>query len=268
MASTECTIKVVQYNVLSQRCAKNDERGFPHVDPKFLDEGVRAPKIAAEILALNADVVCLQEFDHSLDGRDSVLKRLLSPVYHLYGNSGKDAHGVCMAVNRKSPWEIHGLIAKRKYCVFYFEHQETGKRVVVSSSHFKAGVENSATRAFQTTKLLSQIACFSSWNSPVILCGDLNCEPSECAYQMLVQSKLGLESAYANEEQSTEHYTTRKMRAQEKCVCEDYILYTPSKVQLLEKRQLPPRESIPYPYLPNEQHGSDHLMLWCEFKML
>lgn len=276
MASTPPTLRVAQYNVLSQRCAKNDERGFPHVDPQFLDEKARAAKIVAEISRANADVVCLQEFDHALDGRDSELKSLLQEAYEIHIVESPDRHRPCIAVRKGSGWRYQSWCdyqlrrqETQRVMIMVLVHVDTSQRVMVVTTHLKSGAEEFARRALQTVKVIKRIRFHNGKihrDVPIILCGDLNCEPSECAYHMLKQSSLGLVSGYEAEERAGDHFTTRKMRAQEKRVCEDYILYSPSQLALVAKRQLPNRDSIPYPYLPNADHGSDHLLLWCEFK--
>lgn len=271
MLSNIISLRVAQYNVLSQRCAKNDERGFPHVDPRFLLEKVRASKIVAQILRADPDVVCLQEFDHTVDGRESHLKKSLLAHYDFFGSVKDDRHTICVAVKRDCCWKPHicdQIRLKSSWTqevgYVYMTHRETKREVLVLTTHLKSGAENVWMRALQMAKLIKTFK--DSVRMPVILAGDLNCEPSECAYNMLVHSPLGMKSVYEREERTGSHFTTRKMRAQEKCVCEDYIFYTPSQLKVLNKHQLPPRNTIPYPYLPNEEYGSDHLMLTCDFQ--
>lgn len=276
MSGTPLT--VAQYNVLSQRCAKPDERGFPHVDAQYLEEGARAAKIAAQILSVAPDVVCMQEFDDTLDGRVSALAAALHARYHLITEYNATAHGLCVALRRDSPWELEGhefgkleglgpLARPKRYLAVHLVHRGTWQTVSVVTTHLKAGGDNAATRAVQMAKLLCALGAIKRANpkSGLVVCGDLNCEPTECAYQMLLQADLGLHSVYADEEAGGDHFTTRKMRAQEKCVCEDYMLSGVERVRVVEKRTLPGRDTIPYPYMPNAEHGSDHLMLWCKF---
>jgi endonuclease/exonuclease/phosphatase family metal-dependent hydrolase len=265
-------LKVIQYNVLSQRCAKTDERGFPHVDPAFLDEKVRAVKIAADILAVDADVLCLQEFDDTIDGRESELKRLLSPTFEFHPSDHTGTHQPCIALLRDGVWKwelrshdfIHPRVTQRVVLIM-LEHTQTAQHVVISTTHLKSGAEHSALRYKQAVDVLWNIEVFNREDLPVVLAGDLNCEPSEATYSLVKES--GLRSVYDAEEHDPQHYTTRKMRAQEKCVCEDYMFYTPDSLEVVAKRQLPPKDTIAYPYLPNAQHGSDHLMLWAEFQL-
>ena len=58
------TIRVVSYNVLADMHATSTfalEVLYPYVHPSLLEEEYRQQLIAAELLALNADVICLQE---------------------------------------------------------------------------------------------------------------------------------------------------------------------------------------------------------------
>ena len=240
------------------------------MDPAFLDEKVCAAKIAADILALDADVVCLQEFDDTLDGRDSELKRLLSPTFEFFLSIRRDAHQPCIALRRDGAWKwyvwsdrlLHHCGTQR-IVLMTVVHTQTAQHVVIATTHLKSGAEHSALRYEQALNVLWRLQFLK--DAPVVLAGDLNCEPSEATYSLVKES--GLRSVYDAEEHTPEHYTTRKMRAQEKCVCEDYIFYTPASLEVTAKRQLPPKDTIAYPYLPNEQHGSDHLMLWAEFQL-
>lgn len=282
-------LRVAQYNVLSQACATRDERGFPHVDPQHLQEGPRAARVAAEILRADADVVCMQEFDHTVGGAESQLKRALGGHYDLHGTP-QVRHTLCVGVKKGSPWRGTTVAqsslwdtdvslpphlrstppsATQQWLAVVLRHAETGHAVAVVTTHLKSGAEHAATREAQAYCLVKHIHSTTEvMGKPIILCGDLNGPPTEAAYRLLVDKDcfpVPLQSVYAEEEDTPGHFTTRKVRAAEKCVCEDYILYPPAALEAVAKRRLP--TDMPYPYLPNEQHGSDHLLLCATFQL-
>lgn len=147
--------------------------------------------------------------------------------------------------------------------------REKGVAAAVVTTHLKSGAEHAATREAQAHCLVKHIHNTPDvMGKPIVLCGDLNGPPTEAAYAMLVNTDCFFEpmrSVYAAEENTPGHFTTRKVRAAEKCVCEDYILYPPAALEAVAKRRLP--TDMPYPYLPNEQHGSDHLLLCATFQL-
>jgi endonuclease/exonuclease/phosphatase family metal-dependent hydrolase len=270
-------LRVAQYNVLSQLCAQPDERGFPHVDPAHLKEGGRAYRITAEILRADADVVCMQEFDHMVNGSESRLKRALLQHYDLHGTA-KPKHTLCVGVRKGSLWRgttvAHAPLDPsgkwtQQWLAVTLRHSVTGHTVTIATTHFKSGADHGDTRLQQAHSLIGHlVAAPGLLGAPLVLCGDFNCEPAEPTYHALVQSpSLAVASAYAAEERTPGHITTHKVRAHEKCVCEDYILYTPRFLEVVGKRALPVRGDIPYPYLPNAHHGSDHLLLWAAFRV-
>lgn len=264
---------VAQFNVLSQRCATTDERGFPHVDPSFLDEGHRATIIACEIMKkVSPDVVCMQEFDETIDGRASQLALALFQKYHFVTTATTHHHGLCIALRRDSHWSIvshdHGSLSGKKWLGAVLQNSEAdAQQVAVITTHLKAGCDNSDIRFMQMCRLISLMQEQYA-HLPILLCADFNCDPQERAYHLLQSSlRLGLVSVYEAEELGEGHFTTIKARNETKCMCEDYIMHS-FDVKVEEKRQLPARDSIAYPYLPNEYNGSDHLMLWCKCTIL
>lgn len=271
-------IRVAQYNVLSQQCARPDERGFPRVDPAHLKEGGRAYRVTAEILRADADVVCMQEFDHTVNGAESRLKSALLQHYDLHGTP-QPKHTLCVGVRKGSPWQgttvAHAPLDAsegwtQQWLAVTLRHSVTGHTVTIATTHFKSGADHADTRLKQAHSLIQRMAATPGLlGVPVVLCGDFNCEPAEPTYRALVQSpSLAVVSAYAAEERAPGHITTAKVHAQEKCVCEDYIFYTPLSLGVVGTRALPVRGDIPYPYLPNAHHGSDHLLLWATFQVL
>ena len=79
------TVRVVTYNLLADQYASSDyarSHLFAHCHPHFLDPAYRRALAAAELLAYNADVYCLQEVD------ERAFTLVLGPVLRAAGYAG------------------------------------------------------------------------------------------------------------------------------------------------------------------------------------
>jgi len=79
------SIRVVTYNILADLYVSREADGgalFPHVKQDHLKKTRRMPMIVAEILAYDADIICLQEVD------GSVYEALFEPVMSTMGYDG------------------------------------------------------------------------------------------------------------------------------------------------------------------------------------
>jgi mRNA deadenylase 3'-5' endonuclease subunit Ccr4 len=78
-------IRVMTYNLLADSHAykvRNQITTYPYVNKDIMDKARRMPLILHEILAYNADVICLQEVDYL------VFETLLHPTLQQYGYEG------------------------------------------------------------------------------------------------------------------------------------------------------------------------------------
>ena len=141
--------------------------------------------------------------------------------------------------------------------------RDTGAQFCVATTHLKArcGDINMMMRAEQGRDLVTWLDTVTG-NTPVILTGDLNAEPSEPVLGTLTShDTLDLVSAY---EQNQSQFTTCKIRQSGKeTKTLDYILTT-RHLTTAATLSLPSEHQLGPTLLPSPQCPSDHLSLFAD----
>lgn len=168
---------------------------------RMLDWDYRLPLILEEILQPDepADFVALAELNHQEEVHEA-----LKPEYEMYfapkpksaqESQGYPADGVGLFW-RTSRWtaeDIGSLVfdqGKANQVLVYgiFSERDTGKKIAVAASHFKAkpGEANDATRLRQAEQTIARLhELVGTKNMPVIFMGDLNTTPESSALRLL-----------------------------------------------------------------------------------
>jgi len=285
-----CKVRVLQWNHLSQTLGtKNDN--FVCCPAEALNWNRRRWRLLAEILRYQPDVICLQEVDHY-----SLLQRALgsvgyagrfvpkpdSPCIYLEDNNGPDGCAIFykqdkfdMVSESQRVLEVWKVQSNQVVLSLNLRHKSTGREVAVATTHLKArkGKLLSTLRNEQGRDLLDWLAEEAS-GRPLLLTGDFNADPSEPVYRSVVTHRLGLESAYkynedstlsTNDDVSSDAYTTWKIRetGEQKYIL-DYIFHS-AGLRPLATLDMPSEEEVGVDRLPSMRFPSDHLSLVADF---
>lgn len=159
--------------------------------------------------------------------------------------------------------------------------KQTGQEICVITTHLKArkGALLSTLRNEQGKDLL-EFTKSSCSQTPTILCGDFNAEPSEPIYNTVLKNSLGFGSAYAdcccsadktgvNSCDREPSYTTWKVREEgEVCHTIDYVFYSKGALEVRDVLEFPREEDIGNDRVPSMSYPSDHFSLVCDFKLV
>ena len=198
--------KVLQYNILADSCLEDPQ--FPRQNPNDLHVERRLDFILAEIEAIDADILTLQEVDINSRLRDSLVG--YSNLYKK--RTGFKNDGVMIAwktdkvslvefkeVEFKSRQETGCLNRDNIGLIGVFEIK--GKRVLVASTHIYYNYKRSDIQ-------LSQVAFFSKCVAQVlrrtqadgvVLTGDLSFLPYSGLYRLLIDGGLSMAQTDKND---------------------------------------------------------------------
>ncbi|MHB1909606.1 MAG: endonuclease/exonuclease/phosphatase family protein [Nitrososphaerales archaeon] len=231
-------LKVLQYNILADCCAK----GFPACPEEYLCWEYRSDLLAKQLIAYQADVICLQEVDHP-----SFFLDLLKDSHHgLLIDDNMLFYSRRLSLDRV---EYLRYFAGKSAIIAYLRGGDS--RCVVATTHLKAKAPFERVRKEQMKGLLDNL----NDDLPVIIAGDLNTEPDGAVIPLL--SKAGYENAYEPE------FTTYKHREdgiQFRTI--DYLWSRGAK--LLRTTMLPSKDLFPQG-LPCSIQPSDHLPLCATY---
>ncbi|XP_061643098.1 nocturnin-like isoform X2 [Phyllopteryx taeniolatus] len=288
------SIRVIQWNILAQALGEGKD-GFIRCPLEALNWKERKYLILEEILTYRPDIVCLQEVDHyydtfqpimaSLGYHGSFLAKPWSPCLDVEQNNGPDG---CALFYRRSRFSLQTTINLRLSAMMLPTNQVaivqvlncrlTGQQLCVAVTHLKARSGWERLRSAQGADLLQSLQSLTAKNrgshvqsggtNPLVVCGDLNAEPSEDVYRRFRSSPLGLDSAYkllSTDGQTEPPYTTWKIRSSgESCSTLDYIWYTRNVLSVDCLLDIPTEEQIGPDRLPSFHYPSDHLSLLCD----
>ena len=161
---------------------------------------VRVVGFAGLMLAYLPDVICLQEYSKAMDGylgsrlEAKGYKKAVTdastwnytPVWYNSGTLSLDNSK--FHVYTPSTWSNSGT---KSFSSAVFTHKQTGKRFAVISTHLwwkseSAQEGSNAARESQARELLEEARSVkSSWDCPVFLTGDMNCNLNSNAMKIL-----------------------------------------------------------------------------------
>jgi nocturnin len=258
-------LRVLQWNTLADQLAKD----FPHVPDDCLLWSFRLPLIRAELMRVNADVLCLEEVDHYED--------FLQPLMREQGYEG--------VFQKKPGWHRDGtaifyrtsLVEVQQQRVESFEGQSqflllleckykpASLDFVVVAIHLKSKPEFEENRLTEARVLLEALERYGT--KPIILAGDFNSTPSQQVYPLLSNSPLHLQSAYYNtiNAGSEPDYTSHKYRKQLVSYTIDYIWVRGWSTSAV--LSIPTPDLIGPSGLPSANYPSDHFAIVADLSL-
>lgn len=252
-------LRVCQFNLLHDSLSGSDfpnRGGFANTPLACLNWEFRRGRLAAEIIATQPHVVCMQECprEFTLQG--------YRQVYVSKPNSPNDGCALLVLEARfaiKSEWSFQFGSNHVAACALV-EDLVAGGELVLCAAHLKAGLACESVRETQAETLTAKLAELSAGVERVILCADLNGSPGLPAYEVC---RRHFRSAMFDLLGGTEpEYTTRKQRGElQVSRTIDYIFYRGGN------KLLPVRcWNLPVVgFLPSWHYPSDHLMLCVGF---
>lgn len=260
VSKSEPFLTVLHWNILSDQLSGF----FPSVEDRYVEWDYRKKLIASEIINTEADIMCLSEVDHYDD--------FIQPLLH--------SRGYGSIFKKKKSWHRDGLciafkldkfsLAKQMFIYFPQSNQFAliaqlilgSIEITVVSTHLKSGKNYEKYRIAQASHLMKFLEKTKS--NAIILCGDFNCSPNSPSYNKIVNSSIGLKSAYLNtlEPSSEPKFTTYKKREEIEYGTIDYIFLKNFDVDYV--LNLPSLSTIEKTSLPSSLYPSDHLSLACK----
>lgn len=268
---------------------------YPYVSRENLKWTSRYPRIMNSILEHECDVVCLQEveafsFEHSF-----------APQLFEYGGyvgvfekrpKAKKNDGCAIfwrqesfQFKRKETWNFNRVHADLlssgeedlRKCqtnniamAVLLEDKRSWRnsnKVWVVNSHLFWDPIKRDVKLIQAKMLLRFISkLVSKENAAVVFCGDLNSMPGSEVYRCFVEGKdlppgIQLKSAFADQEPEHTNYTTTFK------ACIDYIWFSSTEFIISTRSSIPSADELSIESaLPNSEHPSDHIPLFCELQ--
>lgn len=184
VATPSSEIVVATYNALADAYVRPEF--YPQCDSRAFVSGARYPHVANRVLALDADVICLQEVDAALY---AILDARLSAAgYHgHWARKGECKPDGCATFVR-APWAFTGTRV-----LYFADGGRSGgrsghlallaavgngrRRIVVTNTHLKWDAPDAPEEKRLGYAQAKELAALLAWtSSPRILCGDFNAE--------------------------------------------------------------------------------------------
>ncbi|XP_035207894.1 nocturnin-like isoform X1 [Stegodyphus dumicola] len=283
---SDVKLRVMQWNVLSQALAISSDK-FVACPLDALSWWTRRWRLLEEMASVQPDILCFQEVDHyqffkrtlgPLGFRGIFFPKPDSPCFYITGNNGPDGCAIFidetkfeLLDTKTRSLEIWGYQSNQVAVLCKLRRRKDDTTFWVATTHLKArqGPFLVTMRREQGKDLLDFIKDFSG-NSPVIITGDFNANPSEPVYQTMMNDDiLPLDSAYRylSNRKTEPSYTTWKIREDgEYCQTLDYIFFSRNAFEVENLLQLPSTEDIGEGRVPSYSYPSDHFSLVADLK--
>ncbi|XP_050415085.2 nocturnin [Patella vulgata] len=283
------SFRIMQWNLLAQALSKGGDN-FVLCPPEALVWDIRKLHIMEEILTPDPTIVCLQEVDHfkyietelgKAGYKGTFFPKPFSPCLDITPNYGPDGCAIFWKSDAVDVINIKSVIIKEptgyetnQVCIVIHMKlkQSNNRELFVAATHLKAKKGYDQVRHLQS-KFIDKLLKEMCGDSPVILCGDFNADPSEKAYKELMSSDLELSSAYTFLSENLEEppFTTNKVRGSPLgpvayCRTIDFVLFSKNKLAVSSILKFPTEEEIGEKRLPSFNYPSDHLSLVCDFQ--
>ena len=252
------SLRIATYNILADSYV--DRRRYAHVDPQRLAPAARHPALVQRMLALNADVLCLQEVEAALF---EMLEAELAPhgysgilAMKLHGKPDGCAiflrqPGVTLLEQRAIHFADGAGPDGRSGHLVLVARVECGiGRLSVLCTHLKWDPDDKPPGQHAGEQQVEEILqlCAGENVRRAVVCGDFNAEPSSRLVQRMLTA--GFLDAYASAPRPTCNANHRARRI-------DYVFHAPALICLPET--LPAiGDDTP---LPGPGEPSDHLPL-------
>ncbi len=241
-------IVVTSYNVLASSYAKPEH--YPGVQSMHLDPAWRVPALSRAIVAMSADVYCLQEVEPQVF---AAVSRALPEHRGEFAAKARGKPDGCATFIRRSlssaPGRAHHFSDETGHVALFVTFELDGRRVGVANTHLKWGALALEAEA-QVREVLAQIDARVPW----IICGDFNAAADSPALELA--RTAGFVDAYRALLSPTCNSNQRLKRI-------DFILHGPE----LRSQPRPIRAIEAETPLPNDLEPSDHLAISAELML-
>ncbi len=196
MSIASALVKLATWNLLAPQYARIEK--YPWCDSHFLDWGHRQSLIIPQLLAMDADIICLQEVQ--LDVWPDLLSQL-ECVYDGVIQNMTDGHNVANAVllRKNSPLKIERVESRSRVLLTVLRQENSHRRqVYLATLHLEAGTndDNDMQRYHQLKSLFKRLTHHCEMdglllqNATIILAGDFNMLRSNLMHQCLSDGEL------------------------------------------------------------------------------
>lgn len=264
---------------------------FVRCPPEALFWPGRSLRHLEEILTHEPDILTLQEVDHFGFFKHALgccgyeghfFPKPDSPTLYVPENNGPDGIAIFIRRDVFELLKVEKIVLKttpehvdtnQVAIILHLRVRDTGKEVVVASTHLKAKPGWEKLRHSQGAYLASYLEEHVK-DKPLIVSGDFNAEDTEPVYQVFSHSPLKLSSAYrdATGTDNEPLYTTWKIRGSSRGSTErevqrtiDYIWYSRETLKMVSTLAVPTGEEIGEDRVPSYSYPSDHFSLAADF---
>lgn len=176
--------RATSYNVLASGYIK--PAFYPRVEPALLDPAWRIPALVRHVIALDADLIGLQEVDAATY---AALEAGLSPLgfaSHYARKAGRKPDG-CATFYRRERFGLHGVerlvyADGSGHIALLVELEQGGRRLGLANTHLKWSPPGADHDRLQMRELLAALA---TRDGQWIVCGDFNAKPGSEALGLL-----------------------------------------------------------------------------------
>lgn len=248
--------RVATYNVLATGYIR--PRLYPHCDPAHLDGRWRLSALVRHCMALDADLLGLQEVDRETC---AALDEALAPLGYVgsYAAKGGNRPDGCASFHRRAVLSL-GQAERLEYAdgsdhvalLTLFEHE--GRSLGLANTHLKWAPPGTTHDLDQIRELLDALSSPARAGAEWIICGDLNAKPDSPVLAALAAVGYGTSHSGAVQR------PTCNPNGAAKTV--DYLCHRPG----LRSVPLPLPAIDDRTPLPSATQPSDHLAVIAEFE--
>jgi mRNA deadenylase 3'-5' endonuclease subunit Ccr4 len=241
---------LVTWNVLADAYAK--PQFYPHLDRALLRRGARIPGIVAWLAASDADVACLQEAEPPLI---EALRQAGGWDVHYAPKVGKP-DGCAMLARRAASLEDVRTIeladgapdrTDSGHIALHAILRDGPARCELATSHLKWDPPGTASEQRWATRQVRHLVSAFGELDRAIVCGDLNVEPTDRAYHMLIEA--GFVDPMAAELRPTANPNGRAKRI-DHVLCGRALVATPLPVMEIDDTTPLPSSVMPSDHVP------------------
>jgi len=251
---SQTAFTVATWNILATAYIRPEF--YPRTAPEWLDPAWRVPALVARGVALDVDVLCLQEVEPNVFG---ALETALVGYAGSYSQKAKRPDG-CATFARRGRFQQTG-VARIPLPFGHVAHllrlEHDGRHLTIVNTHLKWDPPGTARDHQWGYRQISRVAEALRAESPApsaaIVCGDFNVLPDSDVVELLVTD--GYDYAHRN----TAGVRTCNSNGEAKLI--DYLFYS-------ESLRAEPRLPVPIDGqtpLPSPDQPSDHLPLVAQF---
>ncbi len=194
------SMKLVSYNVLAETYIKPER--YPHTDPEWLKPAIRQPALLSEIVAMNADIIALQEVEPPVF--EALRAMLPDHVAQFERKGGGRPDGCATFVRAKADdisWtrlEFADGVPTSGHVALLAIVTSAGQRLGVANTHLRWSPPGTPRTQHVGARQLDELlaTCLGSPCDGWVVCGDLNCVADSLVLQPL--STSGFVSAHAH----------------------------------------------------------------------